>query len=92
MSRRPQALSVAAILLVLLNLFNFPWPYEIFFPGWKNHRPLSFTRDMLWALWASSSPSDCGCCKGGATGPPSSFVYLTCFRERRGYSWRQGLH
>jgi len=33
MSRRPQALSVAAILLVLLNLFNFPWPYEILFPG-----------------------------------------------------------
>jgi len=33
MSRRPQALSVAAILLVLLSLFNFPWPYEILFPG-----------------------------------------------------------
>ena len=33
MSRRSQALSVAAILLVLLSLFNFPWPYEILFPG-----------------------------------------------------------
>src|SRR5215218_172128 len=33
MSRRPQALSVAAILLVLLSLFNFPWPHEILFPG-----------------------------------------------------------
>jgi uncharacterized membrane protein len=33
MSRRPLALSVAAILLVLLSLFNFPWPYEILFPG-----------------------------------------------------------
>ena len=33
MSRRPEALSVAAILLVLLSLFNFPWPYEFFFPG-----------------------------------------------------------
>jgi uncharacterized membrane protein len=32
MSRRPLALSVAAILLVLLSLFNFPWPYEILFP------------------------------------------------------------
>src|SRR5919112_2451642 len=33
MSRRPQALSVAAILLVLLMLFDFPWPYELLFPG-----------------------------------------------------------
>jgi hypothetical protein len=33
MSRRPLALSVAAILLVLLSLFDFPWPYEILFPG-----------------------------------------------------------
>ena len=33
MSRRPEALSVAAILLVLLSLFDFPWPYEILFPG-----------------------------------------------------------
>ena len=33
MNRRPQALSVAAILLVLLSLFNFPWPYELLFPG-----------------------------------------------------------
>jgi hypothetical protein len=33
MSRRPLALSVAAILLVFLSLFDFPWPYEILFPG-----------------------------------------------------------
>ena len=33
MSRRPLALSVAAVLLVLLSLFNFPWPYELLFPG-----------------------------------------------------------
>ena len=33
MSRRPLALSVAAILLVLLSLFDFPWPYELLFPG-----------------------------------------------------------
>jgi hypothetical protein len=33
MSRRPLALSVAAVLLVLLSLFDFPWPYEILFPG-----------------------------------------------------------
>src|SRR5215208_4865168 len=33
MSRRPEALSVAAILLVLLSLFDFGWPYEILFPG-----------------------------------------------------------
>jgi len=33
MSQRPLALSVAAILLVLLSLFNFPWPYELLFPG-----------------------------------------------------------
>jgi uncharacterized membrane protein (DUF2068 family) len=33
MSRRPLALSVAAILLVLLSLFDFPRPYELLFPG-----------------------------------------------------------
>ena len=33
MNRRPQPLSVAAILLVLLSVFGFPWPYEILFPG-----------------------------------------------------------
>ena len=33
MNQRPQALSVAAILLVLLMLFDFPWPYELLFPG-----------------------------------------------------------
>src|SRR5215204_4587712 len=33
MSPRPLALSVAAILLVLLSLFDFPWPYELLFPG-----------------------------------------------------------
>ena len=26
-------ITVAAILLVLLSLFNFPWPYELLFPG-----------------------------------------------------------
>src|SRR5215218_5246165 len=33
MSRRPLAVTVAAILLVLLSLFDFPWPYELLFPG-----------------------------------------------------------
>ena len=33
MSPRPQPVTVAAILLVLLSLFDFPWPYEILFPG-----------------------------------------------------------
>src|SRR5215213_4915089 len=33
MSPRPLAVTVAAILLVLLSLFDFPWPYEILFPG-----------------------------------------------------------
>ena len=39
MSRRPLALSVAAILLVLLSLFDFPWPYEILFPGLEEEPP-----------------------------------------------------
>jgi hypothetical protein len=30
---RPLSLSVAAILLVVLSLFDFPWPYELLFPG-----------------------------------------------------------
>ena len=33
MSRRPLALSVAAILLVLLSLTNFPWLFLFLFPG-----------------------------------------------------------
>src|SRR5215211_2366480 len=33
MSPRPLAVTAAAILLVLLSLFNFPWPYELLFPG-----------------------------------------------------------
>ena len=33
MRSRPQAVTVAAILLVLLSLFNFPWPWLLLFPG-----------------------------------------------------------
>jgi uncharacterized membrane protein (DUF2068 family) len=33
MRSRPLLVTVAAILLVLLSLFDFPWPYEILFPG-----------------------------------------------------------
>src|SRR5215212_4982953 len=33
MSLRPLPVTAAAILLVLLSLFDFPWPYEILFPG-----------------------------------------------------------
>jgi len=33
MSPRPLLVTVAAILLVFLSLFNFPWPYELLFPG-----------------------------------------------------------
>ncbi len=33
MRSRPQSVAVAAILLVLLSLFDFPWPYELLFPG-----------------------------------------------------------
>ena len=33
MNLRPLPVTVAAILLVLLSLFNSPWPYELLFPG-----------------------------------------------------------
>jgi hypothetical protein len=33
MRSRPSTVTVAAILLVLLSLFDFPWPYMLFFPG-----------------------------------------------------------
>jgi hypothetical protein len=33
MNSRPLPVTVAAILLVLLSLFDFPWPYELLFPG-----------------------------------------------------------
>src|SRR5215210_2604716 len=32
MRSRPLPVTVAAILLVLLSLFDFPWPYELLFP------------------------------------------------------------
>jgi hypothetical protein len=32
MRYRPQGVTIAAILLVLLNLFNLPWPWLILFP------------------------------------------------------------
>ena len=33
MRTRPLPVAVAAILLVLLSLSDFPWPYELLFPG-----------------------------------------------------------
>jgi hypothetical protein len=33
MPSRPPTVTGAAILLVLLSLFNFPWLYRLFFPG-----------------------------------------------------------
>ena len=33
MRSRPSTVSVAAILLVLLSLFDFPWLYRLLFPG-----------------------------------------------------------
>jgi hypothetical protein len=33
MRSRPQAVTVAAVLMVLLSLFNFPWPWLLLFPG-----------------------------------------------------------
>jgi uncharacterized membrane protein len=33
MRSRPQPVTVAAILLVLLSLFGFPWPWRLLFPG-----------------------------------------------------------
>src|SRR5215217_9507790 len=33
MRSRPLPVTVAAILLVLLSLFDFPWPYDFLFPG-----------------------------------------------------------
>src|SRR5215208_5719207 len=32
MRSRPQSVTVAAILLVLVSLFNFPWPWLLLFP------------------------------------------------------------
>ena len=31
-TQRPLPVTIAAILLVLLSLFDFPWPYELLFP------------------------------------------------------------
>ena len=37
--RRPQPVTIAAILLVLLSLFNFPWPWMLLFPGLEEEPP-----------------------------------------------------
>src|SRR5215210_7102145 len=42
MPARPLALSVAAILLVLLCLFDFPWPYDFLFTGVDPSGPPAF--------------------------------------------------
>ncbi len=39
MRARPQPVSVAAILLVILSLFDFPWPYLLLFPGVTKEPP-----------------------------------------------------
>jgi hypothetical protein len=36
MRSRPQSVTAAAILLVLLSLFGFPWPWMLLFPGAEN--------------------------------------------------------
>ena len=53
MRSRPQGVTIAAILLVLLNLFNFPWPWLLLFPGRYHHQHSSFTQALYWALSAS---------------------------------------
>ena len=39
-TQRPLPVSLAAILLMLLSLFDFPWPYQLLFPGAES--PLAF--------------------------------------------------
>ena len=39
MRSRPTSVTVAAILLVLLSLFNFPWPWMLLFPGLEEEPP-----------------------------------------------------
>jgi hypothetical protein len=36
---RPQPVTIAAILLVLLSLFDFPWPWMLLFPGMEEKPP-----------------------------------------------------
>ena len=42
MRTQPLPVAVAAILLVLLSLFDFPWPYELLFPGVDPSGPPAF--------------------------------------------------
>ena len=39
MRSRPTSLTVAAVLLVLLSLFDFPWPWMLLFPGVEEPPP-----------------------------------------------------
>ena len=90
--RRPQPVTIAAILLVILSRFGFPWPWLLLFPGVEQPPAFVFYIGFvvgivglvvavgLWMLKAC-----------GATGPPSLFVCSTFFRECQGYSWDQPL-
>src|SRR5829696_601580 len=83
MSSRPLPVTVAAILLVLLSLFNFPWVYELFFPGAEGPPAALLYSGYVVGVVGLLPPSDYGCFKSGATGPPWLFVRSTSFWERR---------
>ena len=50
MRSRPQAVTVAAVLLVLLSLFNFPWPWLLLFPGAESPPAFVIYTALYWAL------------------------------------------
>ena len=62
MSSRPLSVSVAAILLALFSLMNFPGPWWYLVPEAAEVTPMFVIYSALcWALWASLLLSCYGC-------------------------------
>ena len=90
MSRRPLSVTVAAILLVLLSLFDFPWPYEILFPGADEAPAFILYSGYVVGIAGLVAAIGLWMQKSGATGLLLLFVYSTSFLDYLGCFLHQG--
>jgi hypothetical protein len=61
MRSRPPAITVAAILMALFSLMNFPGPWWYAVPGAEETPAFIIYSGIVLGMWASLLPSDCGC-------------------------------
>src|SRR5215207_7245243 len=90
MRSRPQAVTVAAVLLVLLSLFNFPWPWLLLFPGVE--QPPAFVIYTGLVLGVVGLVVAVGLWMVKEWSYRATIIVCVCstfFGERQGYSWGQ---